>query len=393
MFRRLRAPLVVALLSAVFVAIVMVAEGPKEMQDFDVRWWAGWRLWHRESLYRAEDFHFQFKYPPFCALGFLPLLPFDWQPAKWVWAVILAGTFAYALWTSVKWAAEGNGERPWILGLAALVLVRSFEREIANGQVNLAMLALMLGAAALQLRKQPVGSAVLAALALTMKPYAAVFAVYYLVTRQLRALLAFVGLSAVLTVVPAWFYGWNGLWEAHRTMQAYLAKSTTALLTYPTNVSFLGMYAKWFGLDAMRWVTPLALVSVAALALPFGIQLLRAPRITEARIVGLDVGILSGLIVLVSPQAWDFVVITLLPLVAALLVGFRTFGRPLRAALVASFVVLALDYKVIFRDATYAAFMRASPQTWAIVVLVVAGLLLRRRWSARATTGVAPALA
>ncbi|MDD8029884.1 MAG: hypothetical protein PHE62_10090, partial [Acidobacteriota bacterium] len=71
-----------------------------DMVDFNVNYAAGDRLVHGETLYRASDEHYQFKYAPFCAMIYAPLSLLPPAAARAIWyALVLTSTAGMILLT------------------------------------------------------------------------------------------------------------------------------------------------------------------------------------------------------------------------------------------------------------------------------------------------------
>ncbi|HEX2695315.1 MAG TPA: hypothetical protein VHP61_06150, partial [Acidobacteriota bacterium] len=88
-----RLPLALLIAAVALCAGLFLLRGRRGMVDFEVNYEAGKRIRAGETLYRAEDGHYQFKYPPFSALLYVPvsLLPPDAAKAGW-FLVVLGST-------------------------------------------------------------------------------------------------------------------------------------------------------------------------------------------------------------------------------------------------------------------------------------------------------------
>ena len=89
LFSTTRHSTVLILIGFLFFASIYVVRVQEDMADFDVNYRAGERLRSGEALYRIQDGHFMFKYPPFSALLYVPLTFLPLEAAKVVWYAAL----------------------------------------------------------------------------------------------------------------------------------------------------------------------------------------------------------------------------------------------------------------------------------------------------------------
>ena len=208
-------------------------------------------------------------------------------------------------------------------------------------------------------QRRDIAAGALVAVAVVFKPPWLLLLPYLLWTRRWRAAAALGIVLLVEIALPALRYGVGGTVGLYSAMSVRLAASTARLLTHPANVSLPGALAKLTGaaFPAVA-VAPLVLLGLPLVA--FGLRAC-GDRGRGAE----DLAVLAPLAVLLSPQAWDYTVLTTLP---ALLLAFtvtRSGPWAVRAVTAALSVVVALDYVVLFgRGTLYAALMRGSPNTW-----------------------------
>ncbi len=149
-----------------------------------------------------------FTYPPFSALGAIPLALVPFTVAGWAWSVLQV----LLLWWGTgiafrplvqRFAARG----PLVQGAVAAVLMQLLPVSdgIRFGQVNAIVVTLCLADAARPVREQkrwwPTGSLVGVAAAIKLTP--AAFWVHYVVARRWKALIASIGAAAAMTVAAA----------------------------------------------------------------------------------------------------------------------------------------------------------------------------------------------
>jgi alpha-1,2-mannosyltransferase len=370
--RPLLAPLVILLLSAAYV--VRIRDG---MADFEVNYRAGQRVAAGETLYQAADGHYMFKYFPSSALIYLPFAALPLEAAKAVWFVLslaaLAGMFKLA-GTLVPHRRSRH-----VMLISGLILAKYFLHELRLGQINM-LVTLVLLAGLLALSRQAGTAAELKGGAFTgaavaLKPYAALFLPYLIVTRRWRAAAAACAALTLALALPAFFYGVQGNLRLLREWGATLSQSTPALLTNNDNVSIAAFFTKWLG-DSGRALLPAALV-LGALAILTIAVIVRGRNQRQAPV--LEGALVLTLIPLVSPLGWDYTFLMALLAVVLLVNHFPVFPRPARLLLAANFTIIALAvYDVMGREA-YATFMRWSVTTVNFVVVVIALAYLRFR--------------
>ncbi|MDX2063778.1 MAG: glycosyltransferase family 87 protein [Bacteroidia bacterium] len=282
-------------------------------EDFGVFHQAAARYLAGEPLYRLGDGHLSFKYFPTTALLLAPLgaLPLAWASALWL-GCLVAGLLAIYR-TSLRW----TGASAWPIGaLACVVLLKATGRELMLGQVNLLMgLGLV---AAFRTQHRPAYAALWATLAIALKPYAVAIWPYWVVRRQWQALaLSATGVVALglLSLLRYPVAEWPALYEG---FTATTFGSNARLFTALDNVSLWGAYSRWFGAAPLG--APLALwvgLSLVVLAAPLVPRWWRGAY-TPVRLQ-LEGSALLVLLVLATPQGWDYTICLAVPAVVLLL--------------------------------------------------------------------------
>lgn len=179
---------------------------------------------HDHPLYagRFTNVHLPFLYPPFAALGYIPL---TWVPATVAHTFIKAVNLALLVLIAHVSCRESDLPRWARLGVTfALIGGGLWFEPVAEtfrfGQLNLALLALVLLDVTGRHGRVPQG--VLTGIATGLKLTPAIFIVYLVLTRRrtsaLRALATFVVTVALgLAVIPreAWHYWTGGFLDTH----------------------------------------------------------------------------------------------------------------------------------------------------------------------------------
>jgi hypothetical protein len=217
-----------ALLLALAVLAVVLGQHPRRGVDFRVYLLAAERFLEGADLYPASDGFMPFKYAPLTAPLFLPftLLPARAAAALWnLGAVAALGALARL----VSRAAPGPGERapwPWAPMLATLALLPTFHLEFFYAQVDGVMLLLLALTAVGAERGRTWGPAAAFALAVLLKPPAALLALFLLARRHWRVLAASAGVGLLLAVPSLARYGLDGLLTQGQAWLETLARTT-----------------------------------------------------------------------------------------------------------------------------------------------------------------------
>jgi len=377
-----------ALFGVLFVAAawLYVAKVSGKMPDLDVYLRAGARAAAAEPLYRAEDEHFQFKYLPAFALLVSPLSAIDAPAARALWFALSVACLGGLLYMSVRLPATAvvrsvplAAVKPgWVLAAVAVVVLGKFyARELVLGQVNL-MFAAAIAAALLALERGREGQAgVLIALGIVLKPYGALFLPWLLARRRsASAIAAFTGLAVAL-LAPSALYGVTGNIALHREWWSTVLTTTAPNLSNPDNVSWLAMYARWFGDGAGPWPLALLLVTVVC-----GIGLAAwvwSRRRHVAFPEGLEGALLLVVIPFLSPQGWDYVLLLATPAVVYVVACEVRLPPVVRWITFAALVTIGTTIYDLMGRTAYHAFMNASGITLCFFVVIAALLVLRWR--------------
>jgi len=373
-----RRKLTLALLAVVFFATIYVVRIRGDMVDFGVNYRAGGRLLQGEPLYRESDGHFMFKYFPISALAYAPLSVLPLEIAKVFWFA-LGATCTVAMFVLARRLVARGAARHWaVLVVPAAVLAKFCLRELKLGQINTVVTLIVLAMVWLLVdgkrksRFSDFGAGALWGLATLLKPYGMIFLPYFVVTRNVKALLGGAGLFGLGFCVPWLLYGWRGNLELHREWYRSLSASTPAQLGVADNVSLVGAFTKWTGDASLAFTLASAGVAVAAVAV---LAVVRKGRGLDRSVV-LECGLLLTLIPMISPLGWDYQFLTSVLAVSLLVEHFSDLS--FRWLLAANFAIIALSVYDVMGRSAYRAFMDSSALTVCFVVVV--GYLCASRW-------------
>jgi alpha-1,2-mannosyltransferase len=355
------------------------------MVDYEVNDKAADRLISGETLYPgpSADGHYEFKYPPFAAIFYIPTSLLPLGAAKSAWALIVLAASAAVIGLSLKLAGHGPGIPRLLSLLPALVLARFFLRELQLGQVNTLVALLMLVMTSLLAERgagrAPSTNEKLAGLtwglASAIKLYPLIFFPYFALKKKWKALAAGLAVFSAAFMLPAAFFGWQGNLRVHGEWLSTLSRSTPGLFSSQDNLSLPAAAFKITGNPASAaifWVLGSAALGAAVLLIMSGGRSVRRPEILECAALMLAVP-------LISPLGWDY---TFLLSVLGLSLCFRFFGgmpRAWRIVLAADSALVALTLFDVLGRRLYAQFMSLSLMSLFFIVVFILLAGLRRR--------------
>jgi hypothetical protein len=374
----MRTRVLLGALALVSLVAVFTTRVSRKMPDFEVYWTAGSRAIAAEPLYRAEDGHFQFKYLPAFALFVSPLAAIPLPLAKAAWFGGSAVLMVVLLWLSLLAMPALRKPPVWLLVLTFLAMAKFYAHELVLGQVNLLFGVVVVLAIVWMRSGREIPAGLLLAMAVVIKPYAAIF-VPWLVTRRSRA--AFLAMSAgllVLLLLPVARYGWDGNLRLIADWWQTVTSTTAPNLLNPDNVSLNAMFAKWLGPETQASLLA-AVVGAILLALAGIVMAGRGRLVVPDTLEG---ALLLMLIPLLSPQGWDYVFLIGTPAVMLLINELSSLPRELRYATIAAIAVAALSIFDLMGRTAYSTFMRLSLITICFLIQTAALITLRFRRAA-----------
>jgi hypothetical protein len=216
------------LLLVLAVLAVVLGQHPRRALDFRVYLLAAERFLAGAELYPATDGFMPFKYAPLTAPLFLPftLVPARVAAALWNLGSVLALAALARLTSRAGPRAGEPAPWPWAPVLATLALLPALHLELFYAQVDGVMLLLLALAAVGAEHRRTWGPALAFALAVLLKPPAALLGLFFLARRHWRVLAASVGLGLVLAVPSVARYGIEGLLTQCHAWLDTLARTT-----------------------------------------------------------------------------------------------------------------------------------------------------------------------
>src|SRR5947208_3680406 len=207
---RVRTQVLLAVATLVALGWLFGGRVVRKMPDFEVYWTAASRAARAEPLYRVEDGHYQFKYLPAFAVIARPMARLSLPAAKTLWfgtSVLLLGAL---LWLGVLMLPELRLSAATLVIVAFIAMAKFYAHELVLGQANLLFAAIVAAAVLLREREREGVAGALLALAVVVKPYAALFAPWLAVERRRIALTAMLVTLAAALLLPALVYGRDG---------------------------------------------------------------------------------------------------------------------------------------------------------------------------------------
>nr|WP_191875572.1 glycosyltransferase family 87 protein [Streptomyces filipinensis] len=325
--------LALAVAVTVFTATVPLLRGFFDLRVYygTVHTWAhhGGRIYD----YRVPGTSYGFTYPPFAALAMLPLALLDRTSA--IVASLLVNLAALAVVLRVLAGPDWrrHGWYRWSLCLCLLALFEPLRDTFSFGQVNLALLALVLGDCLLLAtgRDRLAGAGIGLAAAVKLTP--ALFIGLLLLSGRRRAAGLATAVAAVASALAAWadpgasrVYWTEALWDTGRVGR----------LAYVSNQSLQGVLARLGEPSRPLWAT--------AVLLTLCVWAWRARRAVTAGDWTAAFALTGAAACLVSPITWVHHLVWLLPSFAVLVrAGRPRIASALYAVLCTSVVWLWYD--------------------------------------------------
>ncbi|NIM89628.1 MAG: DUF2029 domain-containing protein [Candidatus Aminicenantes bacterium] len=368
------------ILCLIVFSLLFLLKVKDEMIDFEVNYEAGQRIRQGETLYRAEDGHYQFKYSPFSSLFYIPLSYLPLDVAKGIWYFITLISTGFLLYISQRLLVS-SAKEAWILPmLTFLILARYFLRELQLGQINTLIAFLLILMIWLLNREEKHSSSwgeksagLTWGLSMALKPYSLIFLPYFLIKKKWQALgfgLLFLALSLL---IPSLFYGFRGNFVVLKEWQSSLSKSTPLLLDSQDNISIIALFMKWTAnLKLSTYLYGFLLIVLAVFLLYI---ILKGSKTNQALL--LDCAIILVLIPLVSPLGWDYNLLFSALGIMIILYSFNKYPKSWRAMLAANFLIIFFSLYSILGRKLYAGFMSLSIITINFTI-VIAGLAYLR---------------
>ncbi|MFC2168989.1 glycosyltransferase family 87 protein [Acidobacteriota bacterium] len=369
----------------VIFLLIFIFKVKEEMVDFEVNYKAGKRIGWGETLYRAEDGHYQFKYSPFSAILYWPLSYLPLTLAKAIWYFLILFSVVLIGYSCRRLIGLSKDSSIWISVLPFLILTKYFLRELDLGQINALItliLLLMVGYLVSDEREKSRWKEIYAGgmwgFALALKPYALIFLPYFIIKKKWKALTSGLFFLSVALLLPSLFYGFKGNLFVLKEWKRSLSQSTPTLLDTWDNSSIIAFFMKWTG-DQKT-----SLIFAGAVFVALGILcLIVFLKGGKERAPVLDGALILILIPLISPLGWDYNFLMSVLGIMILLAKFKEFTSFWKAVLIFNFSIITFALYDILGREYYGTFMSLSITTinFLIIIGFLAYLRLRKRVS------------
>lgn len=210
--RNLFLGLVAVVVTVVFVRSMNKAVTPSRLGDFTRTAILRWKP-QIESLDRGINIYEAFNYPnpPIMALILRPIVAFPPTATAALWFLLKVGMAVLMVVWSIRFV-RGNGPPlpDAAVGIAIVLALQPILGDLAHGNVNLFIAAVVFAALELFRRSFDVSCGIVLALAIACKVTPALFLPYFVWKRSWKAVLGtFIGLGLWLAVVPGEILGWD----------------------------------------------------------------------------------------------------------------------------------------------------------------------------------------
>jgi len=365
---------VTALLLGLAIWVFVYKAAPK-MPDFEVYVKTASRAAHAEPLYRESDGHFVFKYLPAFAVLSVPLVLVPEKAGEGIWFMSSVGLLVALLALAVRLPVERRKPVRWLILVTVISFAKFYAHELVLGQVNLLFAVIAVGVLLTLKSGREVAAGCLVVLAIVVKPYAVLFVPWLVARRQLPSIATSLGGLALVLLLPAVLYGWDGNIEQHRDWWRMVTETTAPNLSVHDNVSLAAMYFRWVGPGVLS--ARLALGTAGVLLLVAGGIFLyrRGVRFPE----GVEGAVLLTLMPLLSPQGWDYVFLIATPAIIFLANYLDLLPRPMRLLTIVAVATIAFSLFDIMGRAAYNVFMELSVISLCFFVVIAALATLRLR--------------
>ncbi len=369
--------------------------------DFDVYLQAARLMLEEAELYQVptHGVHY-YRYPPLLAFLMGPLARLSFESALLVWlasnAIIMSAVCLawYRIVTGMHFWRE-RARIQWAMGgVALLVSLRYALSHFNYGQVNLAVLALLVFGCLLIFKDRPVSGGVLIGVSLAIKPFALPFLVWFMVSRRWCVLIAVMAGGLIGAVLPASRVGISLNLEYLKQWISHMADSVapTNIWLASNNVSLYASLQRLFSdievrhldgtmstvsilslptvaVEILAWLVFLALLGwIAMVARKYGPS-------SDTRVRSAVASFMFALIPVLTTTAQKHYFVMIIPAIIYVLCAWWVFNcrdAAFRVLVVVSFVLLAATGPAIWPKAWAQIFQSAGVISIAAILLAAA---------------------
>jgi hypothetical protein len=284
---------------------------------------------HRDPNDPADRFFLKVNaHPPTSVLLAVPLAWLDYPDAFLIWNLFSVALFGLSLWLVAR-ELQLQPTLWWLLMLCALVLVcNPFRQQVNQAQLNMVLLALIVGAWACDRQERPGWAGVLVGMATAVKLFPGFLLVYFLLRGRWKAVFAGAASFAVCTALTVLVVGVGTYEDYYREVLPQVVN----FRDWWINASLPGLFSKLFdgrsGHVIPLWHQP-ELVTIGSAVCAVGLvgvlfAAIRGSRTREEQ--DLTFGLALVTMLLVAPITWDHYYLLLLVPLALLWIRLRRLG-------------------------------------------------------------------
>lgn len=254
-----------AYLVALGIAAVLRVQG-----DFNVYYRAGTRVLHGETIYRLDESS-HFLYAPIFAIAFAPLAALPLRAAQFAWYVVTAIALVALILGSARMLFGRERQlTPALILVPVILCARLIDNNIEHGQINLPTLALAVWAIVLGEEDRAIASGAMLALAILIKPFAGLGALFLLLEGKWRPIVSSIVFGIVLLATPIVVFGPRGALDQTAAYVRVVSSMTDRYTLMLTNQSATSAVARILSIGATSGTPP----SHAALYIGTAIELI-----------------------------------------------------------------------------------------------------------------------
>ena len=253
----------------VYVIALGIATVLRVQGDFNVYYRAGTRVLRGEAIYRIDESS-HFLYAPIIAIVFAPFAALPLRAAQFAWFLI-SGVSLLALIPGTARMLFGRARQltPALILVPVILCARFIDNNIEHGQINLPTLALTLWAIVVGEEERPIASGAMLAVAILIKPFAGLAALFLLLEGKWRSILVSIACGLLLMFAPTLVFGPRGALDQTVAYLQVVSSMTDRYTTMLTNQSATSAIARLMSLAARAG----APASHASLYIGTGIEL------------------------------------------------------------------------------------------------------------------------
>jgi len=181
--------------------------------DFKVFYKAANRLLKGETLDKGNniDGFYRYKYSPPGAIYFIPFAILPLPLAKVAYWIFLSLIICFGFYLIIRLCLPNAPPKTInnTVFLGSLILIAHIQRELHLGQVNHLLLVLYILALYFYMKGKDIQTSLIIAMTVFLKPFGLIFIPYFLVKKNFRMLLYFLGFIVLLGFLPILFYHFN----------------------------------------------------------------------------------------------------------------------------------------------------------------------------------------